>query len=70
MTEDWYADPALAQRVADGWVPFGFHVAYQGIRWLEFDGVGDDGLPIWERLPRPSSTACKNPRPRKAGGSG
>jgi hypothetical protein len=32
----------------DGWVPFGSHVDQPNIR-LEFMGVGDDGLPTWER---------------------
>ena len=39
---------AFAHRVDDGWVPFGWHIAYPGVR-LEYDGVSACGDPVWER---------------------
>jgi hypothetical protein len=37
----------LARRVYDGWVPFGWHAAYNV--QLVFDGEDDSGDPVWER---------------------
>jgi hypothetical protein len=39
----------LARRVADGWVPFGWHAAYIPDIRLEFDG-GTEWDPVWERI--------------------
>lgn len=38
----------LCASAPDGWFPFGHHVD-KGVSNLEFHGVGQDGLPIWER---------------------
>jgi hypothetical protein len=36
-------------RIANGWVPFGFHANYSPMPTLEFDGEDVDGYPVWER---------------------
>jgi hypothetical protein len=43
----WLAkhDIELAEQL--GWKPLGSHIDYDGP--LEFAGVGEDGLPVWER---------------------
>ena len=38
-----------AGRAAQRWLPFGSHVYVTLPDGLEFDGEGEDGLPLWER---------------------
>jgi hypothetical protein len=56
---DWSDLPELAERYGtvgrrmnEGWLPFGWHGNYKPCPSLEFDGVGEDGLPQWERAVR------------------
>ena len=39
-------------RLAGRWLPFGSHVGVMTPDGLEFDGEGEDGLPMWERVRR------------------
>ena len=39
----------LAMRAAQRWLPFGSHAYVTLPDGLEFDGEGEDGLPLWER---------------------
>ena len=61
------ADKAAAPRTLtrDGWWPFGSFVDYDFP--LEFDGEGEDGLPIWERPDKsrlaPRTLTADDPEP-------
>lgn len=50
-TDLWKRMGELAQRMSDGWVPFGWHANYNPCPDLEFDrnDLAEDGMPNWER---------------------
>lgn len=50
-------------RLAGRWLPFGSYVDVVTPDGLEFDGEGEDGLPIWERPVARITTPADAPKP-------